>query len=95
MSKLNIEKLQNWLDGKYVDPQEFKDSLKRVIEQVEHYERKYENTGAIFNRMNMKRQIEELTSLNLWSARRLYYLQHKDYVYNELEKITGQKHERV
>jgi hypothetical protein len=39
--------------------------------------------------------IKELISLNLWSARRLNHQQHKDFAYDELEKITGEKHERL
>lgn len=38
--------------------------------------------------------IDELISLNLWSARRLSKI-HKEFAYNELEVITNQKHERV
>lgn len=38
--------------------------------------------------------IEELTSLNLWSARRLHKT-HKDFAYSELDELTGQKHERI
>lgn len=37
---------------------------------------------------------KELISLNLWSARRLHK-SHKEFAYDELEKITGEKHERV
>lgn len=64
---------------------------KKIIDELreenERYKRMYENTGAIFNRQNMKRQIEELTSLNLWSARRLSQQQYKDFSYDELEKL--------
>ncbi|AZV43665.1 hypothetical protein BAOM_3056 [Peribacillus asahii] len=38
--------------------------------------------------------IGELISLNLWSARRLHKT-HKKFAYDELEKITGFKHERL
>ena len=38
---------------------------------------------------------KELKSLCLWSARRLPHPQYKDFAYGELEKITGQKHERL
>lgn len=41
-----------------------------------------------------KKTIEELISLNLWSARRLHKT-HKDFAYNELDEITDQKHERI
>lgn len=40
------------------------------------------------------REIEELTGLNLWSARRLHSI-YKKFAYDELEKITGKKHERI
>lgn len=39
------------------------------------------------------RVITELINLNLWSARRLPTTW-KDYAHNELEKITGEKHEK-
>lgn len=39
--------------------------------------------------------MSELISLLLWSARRLSHQQYKDFVYDELEEITGFKHERV
>jgi uncharacterized coiled-coil protein SlyX len=39
-------------------------------------------------------EIKELIGLNLWSARRLHKI-HKEFAYDELEKITGQKHERL
>jgi hypothetical protein len=41
-----------------------------------------------------KKAIDELISLNLWSARRLHTL-YKEFAYNELEKITGQYYERL
>lgn len=37
----------------------------------------------------------ELISLNLWSARRLTNSYHKEFAHDELEKITGLKHERL
>lgn len=40
-----------------------KSELKKANEKVEDYERKYENTGAIFNRQNMKQQVEDLTKV--------------------------------
>lgn len=40
-------------------------------------------------------KVEELISLNLWSARRLKTQQYKDFAYDELEKITVEKHERL
>jgi hypothetical protein len=43
---------------------------------------------------SIQRQIDELISLNLWSARRLHP-SHKVYAYDDLEKITGIKYERV
>jgi hypothetical protein len=43
----------------------------------------------------LKEMNKELISLNLWSARRLKHQQYKDFAYDELDKITGQKHERV
>lgn len=39
--------------------------------------------------------IEDLISLNLWQARRIKPKQYKDYVYNEIERMTGQNHERL
>jgi DNA-directed RNA polymerase subunit M/transcription elongation factor TFIIS len=39
--------------------------------------------------------IKELISLNLWQARRLYYNQYKDFAYEELEKNTDEKYERL
>jgi hypothetical protein len=36
------------------------DENKKLKEQVEHYEMKYENTGAIFNRQHMRERIEFL-----------------------------------
>ncbi len=41
-----------------------------------------------------QKEIEELISLNLWSARRLPNL-HKTFAYDDLEKITKQKHQRL
>lgn len=41
-----------------------------------------------------RKENEELISLNLWSARRLPKV-HKEFAYNELEKITNLKHERI
>lgn len=38
--------------------------------------------------------IDELISLNLWSARRLSKV-HKEFAYDELDKMTNQQHERV
>lgn len=38
--------------------------------------------------------IEELVSLNLWSARRLPKT-HKEFAYGMLEELTNKKHERV
>lgn len=38
---------------------------------------------------------KELTSLNLWSARRLRGQHHKNFAYDCLEKITSEKHERL
>ncbi|WP_017728548.1 hypothetical protein [Halalkalibacterium ligniniphilum] len=37
---------------------------KRLRVKVMHYERHYENSGGIFNRMNMKQRIEELEKEN-------------------------------
>lgn len=39
--------------------------------------------------------MDELISLVLWSTRRLKHQYYKDFAYDELEKITGMKHERV
>jgi exonuclease VII small subunit len=36
---MHIDNLKNWLDGKYVSPPDFKESLKQIIEQVERYEK--------------------------------------------------------
>ncbi|AZV43635.1 hypothetical protein BAOM_3026 [Peribacillus asahii] len=42
----------------------------------------------------LEEQRKELISLSLWSARRLHKI-HKNFAYNELDKITEQKHERL
>jgi hypothetical protein len=39
--------------------------------------------------------IHELISLNLWSARRLSHKLHKEFAYEELEKMTGNTYERL
>jgi hypothetical protein len=44
---------------------------------------------------NLEKEVNELISLNLWSARRLSHQQYKDFAYNQLEKLTEQKHERL
>lgn len=36
---LDKENLQKWLNGEYVSPQDFKDSLKMVISQFEQHEK--------------------------------------------------------
>ena len=41
-----------------------------------------------------KKTIDELISLNLWSARRLHKT-HKDFAYNELDEIIGEINERL
>lgn len=38
----------------------FRQTIEQLQEQVEHYQTRYENTGAIFNKQNMLSQIEEL-----------------------------------
>ena len=43
---------------------------------------------------DLRKVNEELVSLNLWSARRLRNA-HKDFAYNDLERITKRNHERV
>ena len=43
----------------------------------------------------LQEENEELKSLSLWSIRRLKHQQYKDYAYDEYEKITGDKPERV
>ena len=43
---------------------------------------------------SLEEQRKDLVSLNLWSARRLYKVQ-KKFAYDELDKITGQEHERL
>jgi hypothetical protein len=44
---------------------------------------------------NLEREVNELISLNLWTARRLSHQQYKDFAYTQLEKITEQTHERL
>lgn len=41
-----------------------KDDIRKLIKIIEHYERKYENTGAIFSRQHMKGQLANLNQLN-------------------------------
>ena len=53
------------------------------------------NESLKAEKLRLMEQISELVSLNLWSARRLKHQQYKDFAYEELEKITGLKHERV
>lgn len=43
----------------------------------------------------LKKEIQELKSLCLWVARRLKHQQYKDFAYEEYEKITGEKPERL
>ena len=43
----------------------------------------------------LQEENEELKSLSLWSLRRLKHQQYKGYAYDEYEKITGDKPERV
>ena len=50
---MNIESKDKVISG-------LKKTIKQLQEQVEHYQMKYENTGAIFNKQNMLSQIEEL-----------------------------------
>ena len=38
---------------------------------------------------------DEVVSVALWAIRRLSNKQHKDFAYDELEEVTGQKWERV
>lgn len=45
-------------------------------------------------KIELLRRESELVSIGLWSARRLHKA-HKESAYNALEKITGQKHERL
>ncbi len=47
---------------------------------------------AVYKVNERDKVIEELVSLNLWSARRLPKV-HKEFAYNELDMITNQKHE--
>lgn len=42
----------------------------------------------------MEEEIRELRTLALWSARRLHKV-HKNFAYDQYEKITGEKAERL
>jgi hypothetical protein len=88
--------------GEKVNINAVTDDIKWLIEQAEKVER-YEKEikmleGAVEQDQETKEryadEVGELISLNLWSARRLHKT-HKKFVYDELEKITGQKHERL
>lgn len=49
---------------------------------------------AGYERDEREQFIEELVSLNLWSARRLPKV-HKEFAYGMLEELTNKKHERL
>ena len=44
---------------------------------------------------NTTDKYDEVVSVALWAIRRLPTKQYKDFAYNELDKVTGQKWERV
>jgi hypothetical protein len=56
---MDIEKLQAWLNGKFVPSEEFKASVKAVVERVRWMEMTYENTGSIMNRRHQIDKIEK------------------------------------
>ncbi|MFA1821199.1 hypothetical protein ACDX78_13665 [Virgibacillus oceani] len=42
-----------------------------------------------------KESLDDLVSLVLWSARRQHSKYYKEYIYNEIDRITNQTHERL
>ncbi|MEE3950750.1 hypothetical protein [Peribacillus frigoritolerans] len=76
-----------------------KDFLIEIKTLIEEQQKEIkEHNGQYIDIQELLSQTEkvtnELISLNLWSARRLHKI-HKEFAYNELDKITGQKHERL
>lgn len=62
-------------------------------DMVRQYEILIEDQKAAIEDLLEERK--ELISLNLWSARRLKNDWYKNFAYDELETITGEKHERL
>lgn len=71
--------------------------LEKILQDIgcsTNENRQEENTYTDEN-MKLKNQLDELISLNLWSARRLLHKDHRQWAYDELETITGESYERL
>ena len=98
------ESYVNWFepleDVSLGENESFVEALELISEQVKEYEEllvsesEYEDWQCEIYK-DLLKGVNNLISLNLWSARRLSHPQHKEYAYDELEKITGRVHERV
>ncbi|WP_078382355.1 hypothetical protein [Sutcliffiella halmapala] len=65
--------------------------IEELRKEVKHFQALHQSYLDMYTKVVGERN--ELISLNLWSARRLGFT-HKEFAFNELEKITGEKHER-
>lgn len=81
--------------------QEQFEKSKERRDRIKQLEMKYENTGTMMGHQTtalriqeLEKTIEELITLNLWSARRLPKV-HKEYAYGVLDVITNKKHTRI
>jgi hypothetical protein len=95
-----IQVIKNGLRSKNQDEWCTWEDIEWLIETVEKQQKEIKMLdGAVAQDDETKtryaNEIGELISLNLWSARRLKHQQYKDFAYDELEKITRQKHDRV
>lgn len=78
------------------------DEVKRLKDELLEWETGQRQTSKDYNAYRERgiqlhdkdERIQELISLNLWSARRLNKV-HKNFAYDELDKITGEKHDRL
>lgn len=74
-------------------PEEEKKAVEILAElELDYDEEKIEKIADYLRKS--EQEIKELRSLSLWSIRRVHKI-HKDFAYNEYEKITGEKPERL
>jgi hypothetical protein len=68
-----LNNLQNWLDGKYVSPPDFKESLKQVIVYITLYDSAVEEDDK-----TKTRYVEEIERLEKGIDRAIYNLANED-----------------
>lgn len=63
VEEMHLKNLKKWLDGEYVSPKEFKESLTVIVKQIDEYECYFEENSVEAIEKKMEPYYEEMAKL--------------------------------